>query len=104
MPSCRTDWDCEVKMLFRDTNVGCKIGPSSAIDWFFEHGESGIILEDDCVPHPTFFITALNYWSTTVMMNASWLLAVTIFNRANNAHTIVITFHAIPISGDGLLG
>ena len=49
------DWDCEVKTLFRDENLGCKAAVSRAIDWFFEHVEEGIILEDDCLPHPTFF-------------------------------------------------
>jgi hypothetical protein len=49
------DWDCDVKTLFREKNLGCKFGPSTAIDWFFEHVEYGIILEDDCVPHATFF-------------------------------------------------
>jgi hypothetical protein len=28
---------------------------SSAITWFFEHNDRGIILEEDCVPHPSFF-------------------------------------------------
>jgi hypothetical protein len=49
------DWDCEVHTLFRDENLGLKEAVSSAITWFFEHVEAGIILEDDCVPHPTFF-------------------------------------------------
>ncbi len=49
------DWPCEVKTRFLDENVGCGLGPKTAIDWLFEHEESGIILEDDCVPHPTFF-------------------------------------------------
>ncbi len=49
------DWDCELKTLFRDTNLGCKIGVSSAIDWFFEHVEEGIILEDDTLPDADFF-------------------------------------------------
>lgn len=49
------DWDCEVKTLFRDRNLGCKVAVSHAIDWFFEHTGEGIILEDDCLPHPTFF-------------------------------------------------
>ena len=49
------DWDCEVHKLFGDRNLGCKIAVSSAIDWFFDEVEEGIILEDDCVPHPTFF-------------------------------------------------
>lgn len=51
----RVDWDCEVHTLFRDENLGCKEAVSSAITWFFEHVEEGIILEDDCVPHSTFF-------------------------------------------------
>jgi hypothetical protein len=49
------DWNCKVKTLFRDKNLGCKVAVSSAINWFFEHVEEGIILEDDCLPHPTFF-------------------------------------------------
>ena len=49
------DWPCEVKTLFRDENLGCKKAVSSGIDWFFENEEQGIILEDDCLPHPDFF-------------------------------------------------
>jgi hypothetical protein len=48
-------WDCELKTLFRDRNVGCQQGPKGAIDWFFGMEESGIILEDDCVPTQSFF-------------------------------------------------
>ena len=49
------DWPCEVKTLFRATNLGCKYAVSVAITWFFEQEERGIILEDDCLPHPDFF-------------------------------------------------
>ncbi|MDP1678028.1 MAG: hypothetical protein Q8L88_14315 [Bacteroidota bacterium] len=49
------DWQCEVKTLFREKNLGCKVAVSSAIDWFFDHEEEGIILEDDCLPNPSFF-------------------------------------------------
>lgn len=49
------DWDCEVKTLFRDENIGCGRGPSEAISWFFEHVNEGIILEDDCMPNDSFF-------------------------------------------------
>lgn len=51
----QVDWDCELKTLFREENLGCKMAVSSAIDWFFEHEESGAILEDDCLPNPSFF-------------------------------------------------
>src|SRR5688572_20529443 len=49
------DWECQVKTLFRDKNLGCGRGPSTAITWFFEHETEGIILEDDCMPSPSFF-------------------------------------------------
>lgn len=49
------DWECEVKALFREQNLGCKMAVSGAIDWFFENEEMGIILEDDCLPSQSFF-------------------------------------------------
>jgi hypothetical protein len=49
------DWKCDVKTLFRKENLGCRKAVSSAITWFFQNEEQGIILEDDCLPHPTFF-------------------------------------------------
>ncbi|MDX1416596.1 MAG: hypothetical protein R3293_20520 [Candidatus Promineifilaceae bacterium] len=49
------DWNCEVKTLYRNNNLGCRRAVSSAITWFFEHEEEGIVLEDDCLPNPTFF-------------------------------------------------
>lgn len=49
------DWECEINTLFRETNLGCANAVSSAITWFFDHEEYGIILEDDCVPHISFF-------------------------------------------------
>ena len=49
------NWDCEVKTLFREKNLGCKYAVSGAIDWFFENEEMGIILEEDCLPSKSFF-------------------------------------------------
>lgn len=51
----RVDWQCEVKTLFREENLGCKVAVSSAISWFFDQEEYGIILEDDCLPDLSFF-------------------------------------------------
>jgi len=59
------DWKCEVKTLFRAENLGCKNAVSSAINWFFENEEEGIILEDDCLPNQSFFVFCqelLNYY------------------------------------------
>jgi hypothetical protein len=51
----RVDWDCEVLTNYADCNLGCKRRVSSGIDWVFENVEEAIILEDDCLPDPTFF-------------------------------------------------
>lgn len=49
------DWPCKVLKNYSDVNLGCKMRVSSGIDWVFEQVEESIILEDDCLPHPTFF-------------------------------------------------
>lgn len=49
------DWNCEVQMKFNDNNLGCKLSVSSAIDWFFNNEEMGIIIEDDILPSISFF-------------------------------------------------
>jgi hypothetical protein len=51
----RVDWDCEVLTNYSDVNLGCKRRVSSGLDWVFGEVEEAIVLEDDCVPHPTFF-------------------------------------------------
>ncbi|HEX8328297.1 MAG TPA: nucleotide-diphospho-sugar transferase [Hymenobacter sp.] len=49
------DWPCEVHTLFHERNLNCGLGPLTALNWFFEHEPEGIVLEDDCVPSPSFF-------------------------------------------------
>ena len=51
----KVDWNCRVETLFRDKHLGCGVAVSEAITWFFNHEEEGIILEDDCLPEPSFF-------------------------------------------------
>ena len=51
----QVDWECEVYKKYSDVNLGCKLGVSSGIDWFFKNVEQGIILEDDCLPAQSFF-------------------------------------------------
>ena len=50
------DWPCQVERLYSEVNQGCRVGPWRAISWFFAQVEEGIILEDDCVPNPDFFL------------------------------------------------
>ena len=49
------DWDCEVLINYSEINLGCKKRVSSGLDWAFSLVEEAIILEDDCLPDPTFF-------------------------------------------------
>lgn len=49
------DWDCDLKIRYSESNLGCKIGVSSAISWFFDHVDEGVILEDDIIINQEFF-------------------------------------------------
>ncbi|MDA9334091.1 nucleotide-diphospho-sugar transferase [Actinomycetota bacterium] len=49
------NWDCEIRTHFQETNLGCGLGVSTAITWFFKHVERGMILEDDIIPDLSFF-------------------------------------------------
>jgi hypothetical protein len=49
------DWECDLKSNVSLQNLGCKLRVSSGIDWVFDQVDEAIILEDDCLPDPTFF-------------------------------------------------
>src|SRR5437868_7090749 len=51
----RVDWQCEVIKNYLETNLGCGRRPATGISWVFDQVEEAIILEDDCVPGPSFF-------------------------------------------------
>jgi len=48
------DWDCSLRTLFADTNLGCGAAVTAAITWFFKNESAGIILEDDVIASPDF--------------------------------------------------
>ena len=48
-------WPCEVRHFFAESNLGCRRRMVTGIDWVFSQFEEAILLEDDCLPHPTFF-------------------------------------------------
>ncbi len=49
------DWDCEVVRDFSETNLGCGGRILSGLDRVFAENESAIVIEDDCLPDPSFF-------------------------------------------------
>lgn len=49
------DWQCQVIKNYSDVNLGCGKFVSQGISQVFTEVEQAIILEDDCLPNPTFF-------------------------------------------------
>jgi hypothetical protein len=49
------DWPCEVLRNYSERNLGCAERVASGLTWAFSVVESAIVLEDDCLPDPSFF-------------------------------------------------
>lgn len=49
------DWPCTVYRDYADMNLGCRERIASGLKRVFEQADRAIILEDDCLPEPTFF-------------------------------------------------
>jgi hypothetical protein len=49
------DWPCDVLTNYAVSNLGCKRRVSSGLDWVFKTVPEAIMLEDDCLPEPSFF-------------------------------------------------
>lgn len=49
------DWDCDLHTNLPETNLGVPRRFASAFEWIFGLVDEAIILEHDCLPHPTFF-------------------------------------------------
>lgn len=50
----KVDWPCEIHTLFRPINIGLAAAVITAITWFFDQVDHGVILEDDCIPSSDF--------------------------------------------------
>jgi hypothetical protein len=51
----QVDWDCEVHTDFASKNLGARRRVATGLDWVFSQVDRAIILEDDCLPDPSFF-------------------------------------------------
>lgn len=49
------DWPCQAETNFSSENLGCRRRVISGLNWVFSKAEEAIILEDDCLPDPSFF-------------------------------------------------
>lgn len=51
----RIDWECAIVKDYAAINLGSGKRVSSGLAWLFEQVDEAIILEDDCLPDPSFF-------------------------------------------------
>jgi hypothetical protein len=49
------DWPCDIETNFADRNLGPRRRIESGLDWVFERADEAIVVEDDCLPDPSFF-------------------------------------------------
>lgn len=49
------DWLCEVRVRASPFNLGCEGNVETGLDWVFSQVSEAVVLEDDCVPDPSFF-------------------------------------------------
>jgi hypothetical protein len=49
------DWPCDVLRNYSDANLGCAARVASGLNWAFSLSEELIVIEDDCLPDPSFF-------------------------------------------------
>jgi hypothetical protein len=51
----RLPWRCELVRIYAEQNLGCGIRIPDGLNRVFEYVPEAIILEDDCLAHPSFF-------------------------------------------------
>lgn len=49
------DWQCTILKRYAKVNIGCRESIPNGLTWVFDHVDTCIILEDDCIPQPSFF-------------------------------------------------
>ena len=78
-----------LNVLFRDYNLGCGVGVTSALDWFFSKVQFGIILEDDCLPGDSFFDYFASYFSNQAIYVANGVTMASAHNPFKTYETVV---------------
>jgi len=69
--------DVNIKVLWRDINLGAAAGVIDAIDWFFSYEKMGLILEDDLQISKEFCSYAKNALTKYLNDNDVWMISGT---------------------------
>ncbi len=56
------DWNCTIERNYATHNLGCDPRVMTGLDWAFSRVDRAIVLEDDILPHPSFFP-----WAVTML-------------------------------------
>lgn len=51
----QVDWDCSVRRIYAESNLGLKKRIGTGLDQVFSEVDRAIVIEDDCVPADDFF-------------------------------------------------
>jgi hypothetical protein len=54
------DWDCDLKVRFREDNLGIRKAVPDAVSWALESNSEVIVIEDDAVPGPDLLMFMQN--------------------------------------------
>jgi hypothetical protein len=49
------DWPCRIHERYAAQNLGLEANVELGLDWVFSQVDRAIVLEDDCIPDPSFF-------------------------------------------------
>ncbi len=93
------DWDCRLRTNFSEENLGCSLRVSTGLSWVFEQVDEAVILEDDCVPHQSFFSYAsqlLSHYRDTkqIMSIAGARLSPFSENEPDAPYSLSAFFHS----------
>lgn len=90
------DWECEVRTLFRDKNVGVDFGVYGAINWMFETEPWGVIIEDDCFVSQDFFHLCEDAFPRfNDNMKVAHIIANNTMTDLTESNDIMFTYHAM---------
>lgn len=54
------DWDCDLKLRFREDNLGIRKAVPDAVSWALESNNEVIVIEDDAIPGPDLLVFMQN--------------------------------------------
>ena len=100
----QVDWPCTVHKNYADKNLGLKKRVSTGLNWVFETEDRAIILEDDCLTHPDFFIFCDSLLNKYQNDDRVWVISGDNHQKGKQRAKLRTTFQSTVIAGGGQPG